>query len=191
VLLCVCLFLYGSYAYVDCVGNGFAIAPRAEFPYAYKLYVNVLSWPASRQACKSFHPNCDLAVSRNLATLALLQKLGDETTRHYFGSICGYYWFGLRQLNTSSNPQGGWYWVDGVGFDPQNSSDERWYSGSSGLPSSGLGSAANLRYVTNGSTSAVVCNYWSADSFSDTTAWSFWELPSKFTLFLKKRIDKI
>jgi hypothetical protein len=157
---------------VDCVANDFSLAPGAELPYAYRAYTTSLSWNTSRQYAQLLHPDCDLAVVRNQATLAHLQNLGYQKMQLYTpGLTCGGFWMGLRQVSTNFIPQGGWYWTDDVYFDPWNTSDSRWNSVGSSLPQFGLGNAA---WITYGST----CNSWMSWNESNL-AWSLWEIPSK------------
>jgi hypothetical protein len=147
---------------VDCVANNFTIAPGAEMPYAYRTYTSIVTWNTSRQFAQGFHSECDLAVVRNQATLTHLQVTGFQRMLVFNPTTtCGGFWMGLQQLSTNSIPQGGWYWTDGVFFDPWNTSDSRWNTAGSTLPRFGLGRVGAINYGS-------ACNSWSSSNGSNS-----------------------
>jgi hypothetical protein len=125
----------------------------------------------------------DLAVSRNPATQAHLNNIAnillDQINQPL---VCSAFFFGLYRYNSTSDPQGTWYWTDGVKFNPINFTDERYSSSGLSVPQhepfqNAFGYLA-YRKVTSNST--VICDLWFGvlPSFN-YSLYSVVEIPSK------------
>jgi hypothetical protein len=85
-------------------------ANMSEYPYLYGQDVDVyLSFSAARSYCSSIHPDADLVIVRDLQTL---EAISDDFLTKMDYTYMG--WVGLRQTSTILEPNGNWFWLDGV-----------------------------------------------------------------------------
>jgi hypothetical protein len=165
----------------DC--GDFSIAPGSEYPYAYHIEsTGYGSWQGARATCKTYHPECDLAISRNEATRLHLNDISFAKLHQRLpDSFWGVFLFGLIQNSTAMDSLGGWYWVDGRPYNPFNESDERYFSGGYQLRQVQVPSVGGVAYAFNITSSVTIWDLWGAFNFSVMDGWSLWEIPSNFS----------